>query len=87
MNSEKPIERHFAEAQVPRLSPDMSVTFSLLPEIEQDPDEDLRSLQENDGCDMGWNHKNMGWDGMGSKMEWFAFWMTWEESWHKTLQK
>ena len=25
--------------QVPRLSPDMSVTFSLVPEIEPDPDE------------------------------------------------
>jgi hypothetical protein len=26
--------------QVPRLSPDMSVTFSLVPEIEPDPDEE-----------------------------------------------
>ena len=30
----------FLHVQVPRLSPDMSVTFSLLPEVESDPEED-----------------------------------------------
>ena len=32
--------------QVPRLSPDMSVTFSLVPEIEPDPDEDIPKNDE-----------------------------------------
>ena len=49
--------RGFSSCQVPRLSPEMSVTFILRPEIETDPEEDANFKCHWSGCGqcIGWS--------------------------------